>query len=300
MPNERMGAGRWQVPRHAVAGVLAVLALPITAEAQQVQPVPVEFVSEGLRVHGNFFAAAGASPAYTLLLVPGWPGNPRDVLGLGALLASHQINVLMFNPRGLHQSEGTASFPNTLRDIGAALDWLRQPEVRRGFGVDTTKLALGGHSYGGGMAMAYAARDARIRRVISIAGNDHGEFIREFQRNPAFAQMIRSALERTHAPEGPARFDLDADLEEVATHQDVYGLRENAARLADRAILLIGGWEDVQATVDQYLLPLYRALKGAGAGDVTFLVYHDDHGFARARARLASDIRDWLLRPTPP
>lgn len=285
--------------RHAVIGVFAVLALPLSGEGQQVQPAPVEFISEGFRVHGNFFAAAGAGPAYTLLLVPGWPGNPHDVLGLGAPLAGHQINVFMFNPRGLHQSEGTASFPNTLRDIGAALDWLRLPETQRRFGVDTARLALGGHSYGGGMAMAYAAKDARVRRVISIAGNDHGEFIRELQRNPALARAIRSMLERTRAPEGPARVDIDATLADLAAHQDVYGLRENAARLADRAILVIGGWEDVQVTVDQILLPLYRALKGAGAADVTFLVYHDDHRFAGVRERLAADIRDWLLRPAP-
>lgn len=34
----------------------------------------------------------------------------------------------------------------------------------------------------------------------------------------------------------------------------------------------------------------------AGAADVTFLVYHDDHGFGSVRVKMASDIRDWLLR----
>jgi hypothetical protein len=76
----------------------------------------------------------------------------------------------------------------------------------------------------------------------------------------------------------------------------VYGLRENAAKLADRSILLIGGWEDVEVTIDQYLLPLYRALRGAGAAKVTFLVYHTDHDFSNVRQRLASDIAGWLLR----
>jgi len=226
--------------RHPMVGLLAVLSFPIPADGQ-VQPVPIEFLSEGLRVRGNFFRAAATPAAATLLLVPGWPGNPDDVLGLGALLAGHRINVVMFNPRGLHRSEGTASFPNTLRDIAAALDWLRHSEVQQRFGVDTARLTLGGHSYGGGMAMAYAASDPSVRRVISIAGNDHGEFIRELRRNPTLAQTIRVMLARTRAPEGPGRFDLEADLEELAAHQDVYGLRENAPKLADRAILLIAG-----------------------------------------------------------
>jgi len=261
-----------------------------------VESVSIEFTSEGACVRGRFFAAAGTTPAATLLLVPGWPGNPSDVLGLGALLAEQGVNVCMFNPRGLHQSEGIHSFANTLQDIGAAWQWLKQADVQKRFGVDTTRLALGGHSYGGGMAMAYAARDSNVRRVISIAGNDHGEFVRAMQRNAAFAEGIRRMLLSTRSPEGPARFDVDADFKELVDHQDVYGLRENAANLADRSILLIGGWEDEQATIELILLPLYRALKGAGAAKVTFLVYHTDHDFSNARQRLASDIAGWLLR----
>jgi pimeloyl-ACP methyl ester carboxylesterase len=262
----------------------------------KVEPVSVEFINEGAWVRGRFFAAVGTAPATTLLLVPGWPGNPNDVLGLGALLAEQGINVCMFNPRGLHQSEGIHSHANTLQDIAAALQWLRQADVQRRFEVDPTRLVLGGHSYGGGMAMAYAARDPSVRRVISIAGNDHGEFAHEMQRNAAFAEGIRRWLLSTRAPEGPARFDVEAGLKELIDRQDVYGLRENAANLADRSILLIGGWEDEEATVDQFLLPLYRALRGAGAAKVTFLVYHTDHDFSNVRQRLASDIAGWLLR----
>jgi len=260
----------------------------------KVEPVSVEFISEGTCVRGRFFAAAGTAPATTLLLIPGWPGNPSDVLGLGALLAEHGINVCMSNPRGLHQSDGVSTHPNTQQDIGAALQWLRQADVQKRFMVDTTRLALGGHSYGGGMAMAYAARDSSVRRVISIAGNDHGEFARELQRNPAFAEGIRRMLLSTRSPEGPARFDFDAGVKELVDHQDLYGLRENAANLADRSILLIGGWEDEGVTIDQFLLPFCRALKAAGAQDVTFLAYHDDHNFSRVRDRIAADIRAWL------
>ena len=263
------------------------------------EPVSIEFISEGACVRGRFFAAVGTAPATTLLLVPGWPGNPDDVIGLGALLAPRQgINVCMFNPRGLHLSEGIASFANTLQDIGTAWQWLRQADVQRRFAVDTTRLVLGGHSYGGGMAMAYAARDSSVRRVISIAGNDHGEFAREMQRNAALAEGIRRMLLSTLAPEGPARFDVEAGLKELFDRPDIYGLRENAANLADRSILLIGGWEDEEVTIDQYLLPLYRALKSVGAVKVTFLVYHIDHDFSNVnvRQRLASDIAGWLLR----
>lgn len=283
------------MPTYTVTATLAILALLASGAQPPGTSIPIEFMSGESVVHGRFFQATGAAPN-TLLLVPGWPGNPNDVLGLGALLAAKGVNVLMFNPRGMHASEGVNSFANTLADIGAALRWLDRPDVQQRFKVDGARLALGGHSYGGGMAMAYAAKDPRVRRVISIAGNDHGEFIREFQRNPVFAAAMRKTLLSTRAPEGPARFELDAGMRELSEHQDTYGLREVAPNLADRSILLIGGWEDVQVTVDQILLPLYRALKRAGAADVTFHVYHDSHNFAAVREQLASDIQGWLLR----
>jgi hypothetical protein len=144
------------------------------------------------------------------------------------------------------------------------------------------------------MAMAYSATDPEVSRVISIAGTDHGEFIREFHRNEEMASEIRAMLLSTQAPEGPIRFDLEFTLMELREGQGTYGLRENADELSDRRILLIGGWEDTGITVEQHLLPLYRALRAEGAEDLTFLVYHDDHGFAQVRELMGSDIADWI------
>ena len=259
------------------------------------EPVSVEFISKGSCVRGRFFAAEGAHEPTTFLFVPGWPANPDGFLGLGPLLSQRGINMIEFAPRGLCPSDGILTHVGALQDIGSALQWLKQADVQKRFGVDPARIVLGGYSYGGGMALAYASRDPAVRRVISIAGNDHGEFARELQRNAAFAEGIRAWLVSTRAPEGPARFDLEAGLQELVDHPDVFGLRENAANLADRSLLLFGGWEDQGPTIDQYLLPLYRALKSAGAEDVTFIVYHTDHSFRNVRQRLAFDIAGWLL-----
>ncbi|MGB8952610.1 MAG: alpha/beta fold hydrolase [Candidatus Aminicenantales bacterium] len=285
--------------RFLLACMLIVSVMPSSAPTQPAQSVPIEFLSGGEYVRGQFFGSADGDPIATLVLLPGWPGDPRDVLGLGALLARLNVNVLMFNPRGLYQSEGTSTFAHTLEDIAASLKWLRQADTRQRFRVDIDRIALGGHSYGGGMTMAYAAADPGIRRVISIAGNDHGDFIRRIQSDLQFAEDMRQMLASTRAPNGPARFDLETGLKDLADHQDIYGLRENAPRLADRSILLVGGWEDVQVTVEDVLLPLYRSLKAAGASDVTFLTYHDDHGFGTVRQQLAADIQQWLVRHMP-
>lgn len=154
---------------------------------------------------------------------------------------------------------------------------------------------LGGYSNGGGLAMAYAARDPRVRTIISCAGNDFGEFTRQIQSNITMEKNIRDWLLSTQAPVGSARFDLEGCLQELIDNPDIFGLRENAKKLADRAILLLGGWEDNGPSIDDYQLPLYRALKKAGAVNVTFIVYHTDHSFGNVRQQLAADITEWLL-----
>lgn len=287
------------MPRRAVLLTLICIFLPFSAYGQSMDSGPVVIHSDGFRLQAYFYQAQERHLHPTLLLIHGWPGSPGDVLGMGKRLVEHGINVLVVSPRGMHESEGTNTFAGTLRDISASLRWLRTPKVADRFQIDTANIILGGHSFGGGMAMAYAATDSSVRQLVSIAGTDHGEFIREYERNESYASMIREVLRSTQAPEGPIRFNLEFSIKELMDGREVYGLRENASKLADRAILLIGGWEDVNTTVDQFMLPLYRSLRSAGAEDVTFLVYHDDHEFARVRDRLEADIVDWMERKKP-
>ncbi len=146
------------------------------------------------------------------------------------------------------------------------------------------------------MALAYAAQDSRVRRIISFAGNDHGVWIRRVLSDSAYARAMRGMLLATARPRGPATIDVEETLTELAEGQEMYGLQENAARLADRRILLLGGWEDQQVSVEDILLPLYRKLKANGAGDVTFRVYHCDHGFTPVREQLSDDVSSWIMQ----
>ena len=178
-------------------------------------------------------------------------------------------------------------------DIAATLVWIRnsgRPEL------NASAVVLGGHSWGGGMALAYAAKDPSVQRVFSIAGTDHGQFIRRYQSDSEYAAALHQVLMASAAPQGPIRFDVDQTLEELADGQANYGLLENVERLADRSVLLVGGWDDENVTVDQTLLPLYRALRKARNRDVTFKVYGADHSFAAVRPDLLADLSAWLRR----
>lgn len=122
--------------------------------------------------------------------MPGADFDPTDVLDLGRSLPVFGVSVLTFAVRGTHQSEGQFTFANALDDVGAALLWLQGPGGRA-FNVDAEHIAIGGHSLGGGIAMAFAVHDSTLRPVVSIAGNDLGEFARRLRADSALAVGLR-------------------------------------------------------------------------------------------------------------
>lgn len=243
--------------------------------------------SHGSNVVITAWPPQGRSVA-SVLLVPGWAGGPSDVLGIARALSGSGVETFVLTPRGWYESEGEASFSNALQDIGVALRWVREHS--------THEVALGGHSFGGGMALVYSAQDPTVRRIISVAGTDHGILIRHYLSDPSFAADFKPILESTLAPEGPIRANADSIIRELTEGQAAYGLQEQASALTDRSILMFGGWEDVNVTVDESLLPFYRSLRAAGATDVTFRVYHTNHGFENVREAVQDEILAWLRR----
>ena len=266
--------------------VLLSLFLPTCAIGQTTATVAVDGQEAVLTVWaGDPHADA------TVLLVPGWGGGPEEVLGMADFLSSNRVPAVVLTPRGWHASEGRATFAGSLEDIAEAVDWIRSSGHP---GLSSQGVVLGGHSWGGGISLVYAARDSTIRRVFSVAGTDHALLIRQVLADPDYGGWIRSLLRSTQAPDGPIRFSVEYTLGELERGQDLYGLLDKAALLADRHILLIGGWEDTSVKVEETILPLYRALREAGAEDVTFRVYHAEHGFGSVREDLHGDLLAWL------
>jgi hypothetical protein len=270
------------------------------ANGQTANAIDVTFNSHGFLLKGKFYVARGEGPFPTLILLQGFPGNEQDVLGVGQRISEAGINALTFNYSGTYRSEGKFGFENTLKDINAAYRYVHQQETITEFKVDTTKIYLGGASYGGGMALTYAANHPEIKDVISIACADHGGLAREYSRNASFAKTIDSIFEGLKAPKGPVRFEGKEAIKTLLDNADSYDLRKSAPSLANRDILLIGGLDDVITTIENHLLPLYRTLRKEGAQNLQFIVYQTDHSFKNVRDQLAKQIIDWIKSQRAP
>jgi dienelactone hydrolase len=90
---------------------ISLLTLLITGISAQVNTVSeISFSRDEIILHGRFFKAEGTGPFTTVIILPGFPGNPTDVLSLGRMLSQNGINVITFNYCGTYQSQGEFSF----------------------------------------------------------------------------------------------------------------------------------------------------------------------------------------------
>ena len=260
---------------------------------------PIFITRDDIKLNGKFFLAEGEGPFTTVILLHGLPGNETDVLGLGKKFSESGINALTFNYSGSYGSEGLGNFKNTLNDIEASYNYLHEHQNVIEYRIDTTRIILGGYSYGGGMSLTYAANHPEINTVFSIAGTDHGEFMRDYNRNPDFAQMIDEYFETLKTPNGPVRFDklgLPAEVSEIGIENidPALDLRIAAPMLGSKNILLIGGWDDVNVTIENHILPLYRTLQKENVEKVQLVAFQDNHAFKKVRFELTDVIINWI------
>ena len=270
------------------------------AQSQASTPVDITIDRNGVLLKGKFYISEGTENFPTVILLHGFPGNEKDVLGLGNILAQEGINALTFNYSGTHQSHGQLNFENTQKDIKAVFEFIHNSENIHKHKIDTTRIYLGGFSYGGGMAFTYAANHPEIKAVFSIAGNDHGVFMEEYKRNQGMQKIIDEMFNDLKAQPGKVRFAPGGTPKEMVEMKIIelnptYHLLNSVPLLAQKDILLIGGWDDHNVSIENIILPLYRALRDE-AKTVRIVAFQDDHSFKNSREELAQTIIEWIKK----
>jgi uncharacterized protein len=161
--------------------------------------MPVEFGSGGLRLAGHLYRPPRVSDdeatAAVALLGPYSSVKEQTVPHYAERLGDAGFTVLTFDPRGYGESEGEPRAHHDpsliIEDCASAVSYLlTRPDV------DPARIGLVGICMGGGYALSTAARDRRVKTVVSIAGgyNPGGTFQR-FLGPEGFAAYCRTINE---------------------------------------------------------------------------------------------------------
>jgi len=191
----------------ALYAVLLIGALLRCAQAADVQERDAVIMSEGARLHAVLYAPESVPPPLpTIILSHGWGGTAALLRPQALDFARAGYLVIAFDYRGWGNSEGRLIRPpaasggnssNTgiseLREVVDPLDQAMdiQNVIHWAMGepgVDKTRLGLWGTSFSGGLIVYVAARDARVRALVSQVG---------YMGQPV-ASMPRAVLDRDY------------------------------------------------------------------------------------------------------
>lgn len=124
--------------------------------------------SGGLLMNGVMYAAAGIRSHPTVLNIHGTPGNEQN-MDIAQTLRRAGYNVLSFHYRGAWGSPGKFTQAGGVDDCDAALAFLQDSAVGSRFHIDTKRLIVIGHSYGGFAAARIAAAHPNIAALVLLA-----------------------------------------------------------------------------------------------------------------------------------
>lgn len=229
----------------------------------------VTFTSNGCRLLGGFYKAAGDTPRPTAVLLHGLPGVEKN-LDIAYALRDLGWNCLYFHYRGCWGSDGAFSLAGLADDTRAAVEWvLKQPSV------DVDRIALIGGSVGSYPALACAAADQRIRAIVGVSPLiDPRAFQFPREMADAFAGMLNGVTGQ--------------DLREQ--WQALPPLEDSLRAFAPRPLLL------VTADKDSIFPPSHYSDSAALFTNIKWIRNEDgDHGFSSSRPWLVRIVTDWLV-----
>jgi ketosteroid isomerase-like protein/pimeloyl-ACP methyl ester carboxylesterase len=229
----------------------------------------VTFTSEGCRLLGGLYRAAGDTPRPTAVLLHGLPGIEKH-LDIAYRLRDLGWNCLYFHFRGCWGSEGTFSLAGLADDTRAAVEWvMKQPQV------DKDRVVLIGASTGTHPALICGSTDPRIRAIVGVSPLIEP---RAFQFPEEMAQEFAGMLS------GVAGQDLREQWHALPP------LADSLRAFAPRPLLLVAAGKDSIFPHSHYADSI------AGLGDIQLICDEEsDHGFSASRQWLAQTVTDWLV-----
>ncbi len=174
------------------------------------------------------------------------------------------------------------NYTKELADLDAVFQWLQQEAGA--YGLDTDKIALIGHSRGGGLGVIYAHRNPRVRRLITWAAvssldyfwKDQPQLVRQWREKD-----VHFMLNSRTGQQLPLGYQLYEDVKDNAA---AYDIRRIVAGLSI-PLLIVHGTDDPSVPAASAL-----QLHSWAPGSQLALVEGADHVFGASHPYTAATL----------
>ena len=243
--------------------------------------VELTIVSDGSRMPGLAYLAAGIGPHPTVLLLHGYPGNEKN-LDVAQALRREGWNVVFFHYRGAWGAEGEFSFRGAEQDVQVALQYMAQDDNARKMKIDSNRISIVGHSMGGHMAIAGIYDNAQVKCAVAYDPVNLGAKGGGIFSDPVGAKMWREYSDTLFMLKG---WSGEKAQQEIVQYGVGLDLIKRASKLNNRPLLIIPADTEV-VPMDLHITPLAEALRAIDGNQFAYELIDDDHSFSANRLEL--------------
>jgi uncharacterized protein len=257
-------------------------------------PAAMDYVripSHGVLLNGVLYTASGVGPHPGVVLLHGFPGNEQN-LDLAQAARRAGFNVLTLHYRGAWGSPGDFSFAHAAEDSDAAVAFMAGNAAK--YATDPARIFAVGHSMGGWLAASATDHAPNVAGLVMISAWDIGAQGPHFRDPAVRKKMAAGDFGENVIP--LAGTLADALMQEAAANAAQWDFVGYTPALKTRPVLII--------TANDGLTPdnvrLGKALRGAGAKDVSEIHMETDHPYSDHRIALEAAIVTWLQKHAEP
>ena len=272
--------------------MLAVLSLSNLSHAKShgeyaASSEELTFESNGKKMSGFIYQAAGKGPHPSVLLLHGYPGNEKN-LDVAQALRSKGWNVVFFHYRGAWGSEGEFSFLNAEADVQSVLKYMKNNADK--LRIDEESISLVGHSMGGHLSIAGILDNPEVSCAVAYDGANLGVNDLGIAADPATTIPWAEYSDTLFMLEG---WSGEKALTELKENAKALNLVRRVNTLNGRPILLIPA-DTAVIPMESHITPLLKALRGTKNSKISYKLISDDHSFNSSRAELITTTIDFL------
>jgi dienelactone hydrolase len=244
--------------------------------------------SNGNRMPGLIYQAAGQGPHPTAIMLHGYPGNEKN-LDVAQALRKAGWNALFFHYRGAWGAEGEFSFVGAEQDVQSVINYAQSADNSARLGIDPSRISLVGHSMGGHMAIAGILDNQSIDCAVAHDGANMGAGGKGLFSDQASIKLWRDYSDTLFMLNG---WSGEKAVAEISRYGKQLDLDSRTETINGRAIHLIAADTDV-IPIDVHIKPLYKALS-KHSDKISYQLIDDDHSFSNSREELINSTLNFL------
>lgn len=282
--------------RLVTTGAFLVWSLPVEGTAQGAADsafmAAVEIANNGGVMRANVYVAAGPGPHQTVVVLKGFPGSNSPAVPLFLQFAG--FNAVDVNFHGQLASDGLYTIGGTAADALAVIAFLRGDSARRVYRVDPGRVAIMATSAGSFAGLTATAEDPGIRCLALVVPFNWAIVGTAARTNAAMRSNLDAQAQQLAARVPPPVRLAPAFVATLVDSATSFDLRQAAARLSGRSVLMIGAQQDATAPIDSHFAPVVSALRRLPSATVRDTIVDDGHYLTATGNQLLGLVTRWL------